>query len=102
MVNGKLPTLLVASVREFRVVDFPEDGLPTRPIRGSRGIVVARVSWVVEQYKSTFYRNADRISKLFGLSAPVDTVLLVIGDVIRYLTRDSVAHLSGRSVSSGA
>ena len=23
----------------FRVVDFPEDGLPTRPIRGSRGIL---------------------------------------------------------------
>lgn len=23
----------------FRVVDFPEEGLPTRPIKGSRGIL---------------------------------------------------------------
>lgn len=40
VVNGKLPTLLEASVRELRVVDLPEDGLPTRPMRGSRGIVM--------------------------------------------------------------
>ena len=33
------PTFEVASVRELRVVDFPEDGFPTKPIRGSRGIV---------------------------------------------------------------
>lgn len=23
----------------FKVVDFPDDGLPTRPINGSRGII---------------------------------------------------------------
>jgi hypothetical protein len=33
------PTFEVASVRELRVVDLPEDGFPTRPIRGSRGIL---------------------------------------------------------------
>lgn len=32
------PTFDVASVRLFSVVLFPEEGLPTRPIRGSRGI----------------------------------------------------------------
>ena len=37
-VNG-VPTLAVVSVREFRVVDLPEDGLPTRPISGSRGML---------------------------------------------------------------
>lgn len=39
MVKGKLPTFEVASVRELRVVDFPEEGLPTRAIRGSRGMI---------------------------------------------------------------
>lgn len=33
------PTLDVASVRELRVVDLPEEGLPTRPINGSRGML---------------------------------------------------------------
>lgn len=33
------PTLLVASVNELRVVLLPEEGLPTRPIRGSRGML---------------------------------------------------------------
>jgi hypothetical protein len=33
------PTLELASVRLLRVVLFPLEGLPTRPIRGSRGIV---------------------------------------------------------------
>lgn len=32
------PTFDVASVKLFRVVLLPEDGLPTRPIKGSRGI----------------------------------------------------------------
>jgi hypothetical protein len=34
-----IPTFAVVSVRELRVVDFPEEGLPTRPISGSRGIL---------------------------------------------------------------
>lgn len=33
------PTLELASVKLFKVVDLPLDGLPTRPIKGSRGIV---------------------------------------------------------------
>lgn len=37
--GGYGPTLEEASVRLFRVVDLPAEGLPTRPIRGSRGIV---------------------------------------------------------------
>ena len=36
-----LPTLEVASVRLFSVVDFPDEGFPTRPMRGSRGIEAA-------------------------------------------------------------
>lgn len=32
------PTLEEASVRLFRVVLFPAEGLPTRPINGSRGM----------------------------------------------------------------
>lgn len=35
---GKLPTFALASVKLFNVVDFPLEGLPTRAIRGSRGI----------------------------------------------------------------
>jgi hypothetical protein len=34
------PTLEDASVKLFRVVLLPLDGLPTKPIKGSRGIVV--------------------------------------------------------------
>ena len=33
------PTFAVVSVKLLRVVDLPDDGLPTRPINGSRGIV---------------------------------------------------------------
>jgi hypothetical protein len=33
------PTLDVASVRLLSVVLFPAEGLPTRPIKGSRGIM---------------------------------------------------------------
>lgn len=44
---GKLPTFAVASVSEFRVVDLPELGLPTMPIRGSRGILATRVGDLV-------------------------------------------------------
>jgi hypothetical protein len=33
------PTLDVASVKLFKVVLLPLEGLPTRPIKGSRGIV---------------------------------------------------------------
>ena len=32
------PTLAVVSVRLFRVVDLPLEGLPTRAMRGSRGM----------------------------------------------------------------
>ena len=34
------PTLDVASVRLFKVVLLPDDGLPTRAMSGSRGILV--------------------------------------------------------------
>jgi hypothetical protein len=34
------PTLEVASVRLLSVVLLPLEGLPTRPMRGSRGIVM--------------------------------------------------------------
>lgn len=34
------PTLELASVRLFKVVDLPELGFPTRPMSGSRGIIV--------------------------------------------------------------
>lgn len=36
---GYRPTLEVASVREFSVLDLPALGFPTRPIKGSRGIL---------------------------------------------------------------
>ena len=58
VVKGKLPTLELASVKLrprirpkqlyycsisylFNVVDLPDDGLPTRPIKGSLGIYIA-------------------------------------------------------------
>ena len=37
--GGRAPTLAVESVKALRVVDLPADGLPTRAIRGSRGIL---------------------------------------------------------------
>lgn len=42
--GGKVgaPTLAVVSVRLLRVVDLPEEGLPTRATSGSRGMVVDR------------------------------------------------------------
>lgn len=40
--TGYRPTLEEASVRLFRVVLFPAEGLPTRPISGSRGMVAGR------------------------------------------------------------
>lgn len=40
------PTLEEASVRELRVLDLPALGLPTRPMRGSRGMVdVCQIWW---------------------------------------------------------
>lgn len=36
------PTLEEASVRLFRVVLFPAEGLPTRPINGSRGMMSSK------------------------------------------------------------
>jgi hypothetical protein len=33
------PTFELASVSEFKVVDLPLEGFPTRPISGSRGII---------------------------------------------------------------
>jgi len=41
------PTLELASVKLFNVVLLPLEGLPTNPIRGSRGIVVRRRGFVV-------------------------------------------------------
>lgn len=35
---GGAPTLAVVSVRLFSVVDLPDEGLPTRAMRGSRGM----------------------------------------------------------------
>lgn len=34
-----LPTLELASVNEFNMVDLPLEGFPTSPISGSRGIL---------------------------------------------------------------
>ena len=44
-----IPTLAVVSVRLFSVVDLPLEGLPTRPIRGSRGIVQISEEIVMSQ-----------------------------------------------------
>lgn len=37
VVKGKAPTLALASVREFRVVDLPLEGLPTNPMTTMMG-----------------------------------------------------------------
>lgn len=39
------PTFEDASVKLFNVVDLPEEGFPTRPIRGSRGIILKEEAW---------------------------------------------------------
>lgn len=55
-----VPTLAVVSVREFRVVDLPEDGLPTRPISGSRGMLSR---WVM---------GADQVRKAVSIGGEWD------------------------------
>lgn len=42
------PTLEEASVKLFRVVLLPEEGLPTRPISGSRGIAAGFGSFLTK------------------------------------------------------
>ncbi len=37
------PTLDEASVKLFRVVLFPDEGLPTNPIKGSRGMFLSHL-----------------------------------------------------------
>lgn len=44
------PTLAVESVKLFNVVLLPEEGLPTSPIRGSRGMLCDR-----RQFKPLFH-----------------------------------------------
>jgi hypothetical protein len=39
MMQAGIPTFAVVSVRELRVVDLPDEGLPTSPISGSRGML---------------------------------------------------------------
>lgn len=57
VVNGNAPTFAFASVREFNVVDLPQDGLPTIPINGSLGIfnAIARFSNI----------NSKRIARIY-------------------------------------
>jgi hypothetical protein len=50
------PTFDDASVRLFNVVDLPEEGFPTRPIRGSRGILGSNVERVVRMFISRSLR----------------------------------------------
>lgn len=48
------PTLDVASVKLFKVVLLPDDGLPTRAMRGSRGITIYRADrrfWALSTLK---------------------------------------------------
>jgi hypothetical protein len=60
-IMAEVPVFEFASVREFSVVDLPEEGLPTRPIRGSRGMVMFCKGYTVYErsemwveYKVTF------------------------------------------------
>lgn len=52
------PTFDDASVRLFNVVDLPEEGFPTRPIRGSRGIIPKKKFGVVEDVLFASYNFA--------------------------------------------
>lgn len=47
------PILEDASVKEFKVVLLPDEGLPTKPIKGSRGMFlgagsVLAGSWIIQ------------------------------------------------------
>lgn len=56
------PTFEVASVRELSVVLLPDDGLPTRPMRGSRGMVIKvclRMNFLVLLRSSDVVVNRD-------------------------------------------
>lgn len=46
------PTFAVVSVKLLRVVDLPDDGLPTRPISGSRGMLPWGMCTVYERCAS--------------------------------------------------
>jgi hypothetical protein len=67
--------LELASVREFSVVDLPDDGFPTSPMRGSRGILGKL--WIAEDYQlrkrfeivwKFSSRDAERECGLVGLN----------------------------------
>lgn len=45
-----IPTFAVVSVRLLSVVLLPDEGLPTRPMRGSRGIMVVAVLQYCSSY----------------------------------------------------
>ena len=49
MVGADLPTFELASVKLLRVVDLPEEGLPTRAMRGSRPIMAIDTKSVTER-----------------------------------------------------
>ncbi len=63
------PTLEEASVRELSVLDLPALGFPTRPMRGSRGILkqlnmevgYARQMWKGARIKSLSYMLQARV-----------------------------------------
>jgi hypothetical protein len=63
------PTLEEASVRELSVLDLPALGFPTRPIRGSRGILkqfnlefdYARQMWKEGRIESLSYMLGARV-----------------------------------------
>jgi hypothetical protein len=66
------PTLELASVRLLRVVLLPLEGLPTRPIRGSRGIVILG-GRVVMPWSFHFHLCGVAIGRLFA-SAQIYTL----------------------------
>lgn len=55
MLVGGAPTLAVVSVRLFKVVLLPDEGLPTRAMSGSRGM--ARGSWAMVVGRSSYGRT---------------------------------------------
>ena len=83
----------VASVRLFNVVLLPEEGLPTRPMRGSRGI-----SGAVEWLKS-FHVGCDGSARLEFLSIRKCGVLgpLVVWCGPTFRLRSRLSHQSGKA-----
>lgn len=63
----------------FKVVDFPEDGLPTSPIRGSRGMLDINDFWIQSLKSTDTQEMYSQILLLDTQFVPCAVMKLILG-----------------------